>query len=669
MKTILQLLALSALALAVWAMPVSASTIEPHHSALWYDPARDGEGFVLEVYADDHALLTWYTYDDAGKQRWLTGFGSVTVDDDGNEQLHFPEMLAPRGGRFGPGFDPAQVQRVPVGEITLRFDDCWRGEVDYAVFGQTGTIDLHRLTRTMGATCGPIHGTTGEPVQPYAGQSGAWYDPAHDGEGWLLQWLAEGEAIVTWFTYTPQGEPYWLIGTGTMEDGRIVFPQLQTTRGARFGDAFDPDDVERIDWGSLELAIDCDAGTMRYESTIAGFGQGGLDGLLHLSRLAQPPCPWVAPKFTDLYDISLTRLNTEQANPLDSGMTVRRIADDGTVLASGQSAAGSGIHLRAADGGPWQYLHDADRIEADSAFMSNDVSSIVSNRWREQPPRVPVLWHQTHHEWRPLEGFQPTSRGNLLTAASSNHRWLAGRLLRDDGSERPFLWSREQGQTLLPLTDTIRSGYPLTVSDDGRIVYGVDVRFPHGNHFARSIAVRWVDGQAPESLTDLDGVDLGTISAMSYDGGVVFGFDQVAIDDSHPNTRQAWYWIAPGRMAYLGSIDGTWLDNPAPAGVGAVTRDGSLGVGSYRRGEFEPEGLIWSQNTGLVSLRDVLTETGLLAQLEADGSWTERYAVAISSTGERILLSGVTRVGLGGGNSIPRGAILQLTPKASVEPK
>ncbi|HET6545177.1 MAG TPA: hypothetical protein VFG55_00345, partial [Rhodanobacteraceae bacterium] len=47
------------------------------HSAMWYDPARSGEGWVLEVLADDFVLLDWYTYDEQGGQRWLQGIGEI----------------------------------------------------------------------------------------------------------------------------------------------------------------------------------------------------------------------------------------------------------------------------------------------------------------------------------------------------------------------------------------------------------------------------------------------------------------------------------------------------------------------------------------------------------------------------------------------------------------
>src|SRR5215813_9222086 len=50
-----------------------AATIGPGFSAMWFDPARNGEGLQLEILDADHALVEWYTYDGQGNQRWFQG--------------------------------------------------------------------------------------------------------------------------------------------------------------------------------------------------------------------------------------------------------------------------------------------------------------------------------------------------------------------------------------------------------------------------------------------------------------------------------------------------------------------------------------------------------------------------------------------------------------------
>ena len=55
------------------------------HSAMWYMPERNGEGWTLEILPDDHAVVYWFTYDNAGNARWLVGYGDIARADDGDE--------------------------------------------------------------------------------------------------------------------------------------------------------------------------------------------------------------------------------------------------------------------------------------------------------------------------------------------------------------------------------------------------------------------------------------------------------------------------------------------------------------------------------------------------------------------------------------------------------
>ena len=74
-------------------------------------------------------------------------------------------------------------------------------------------------------------------------KSGAWYDPSHDGEGFLVEILAEGNAVVYWFTYDEAGNQRWFTGTGEAAGNVIEIKQLLAGSGAKFGDQFDPGDV------------------------------------------------------------------------------------------------------------------------------------------------------------------------------------------------------------------------------------------------------------------------------------------------------------------------------------------------------------------------------------------------------------------------------------------
>lgn len=257
-----------------------ALPVDPGHSATWYDPARDGEGFVLENLDGVNALVYWFTYDEDGGQRWLTGLGTIA----GN-RIVIPELVLTTGGRFGPPFDPDAVVRQAVGSGEFWFTGCDEGWFDYEAFGQHGRFALRRTSRTMTVDCDPATG----PGQPEAAQSGSWYDPTHDGEGYALQWMTNGNVIMTWYSFDPEGRPYWMLGVGIPEGDEIVFPDMHATRGARFGADFDPGEVERFLWGEVRLRLQCGEGEADYASVLPAFGSGSFQ-LQRLTGLAGLSC-------------------------------------------------------------------------------------------------------------------------------------------------------------------------------------------------------------------------------------------------------------------------------------------------------------------------------------------------------------------------------------------
>ena len=110
----------------------------------WFDPAFEGAGFLVEVLADDQALVYWFTYDDSGAQRWYIGVGEAT-----DSAIEIAELQEATGGRFGPEFDPDEVSLRTVGTLTLSFSSCDAGSADYEVDGAdrnsgAGTPDRNR---------------------------------------------------------------------------------------------------------------------------------------------------------------------------------------------------------------------------------------------------------------------------------------------------------------------------------------------------------------------------------------------------------------------------------------------------------------------------------------------------------------------------------------------
>jgi hypothetical protein len=52
--------------------------VDSRMSGSWYDPDHKGEGFLLEVLESNKAVIYWFTYDEAGAQRWFTSVGEVS---------------------------------------------------------------------------------------------------------------------------------------------------------------------------------------------------------------------------------------------------------------------------------------------------------------------------------------------------------------------------------------------------------------------------------------------------------------------------------------------------------------------------------------------------------------------------------------------------------------
>ena len=264
-------------------------------SGSWYDPQRNGEGFVVQVLSDESALVTWFTYPaegEPGRQAWLIGQGAVS----GN-RIVIDAMQRPAGATFGPDFDPADVVREHWGSLELTFTDCNTAAADWSgppAFG-SGSMELARLSYIDDVECEA--GTAPQPDRVIAGRSGAWYDPNHDGEGWMLELLGDGRAVVYWFTYDDQGQQAWLIGVGTIEGKTFWVDDMRLPHGTQFGDAFRAEDIVMDAWGRFGFLFDdCAMARMRYTSVDERFGEGVLQpvqlaGLAATSCDEPPPVP------------------------------------------------------------------------------------------------------------------------------------------------------------------------------------------------------------------------------------------------------------------------------------------------------------------------------------------------------------------------------------------
>jgi hypothetical protein len=119
------------------------------HSGTYYDPARSGEGFMLQQFlvgGNWLTAVTWFTFDNVGNPMWLLGVGTAQGD-----ALSFT-LLRPTGTQFGDDFLASEVTRTPWGQATLSFDSCDRARLSWQandpVYG-SGILSAQRLTTPL----------------------------------------------------------------------------------------------------------------------------------------------------------------------------------------------------------------------------------------------------------------------------------------------------------------------------------------------------------------------------------------------------------------------------------------------------------------------------------------------------------------------------------------
>lgn len=649
-------------------------TVRSGHAGHWHSQARDGEGWVLELIDADTALLYWFTYDEHRGQRWMTAVGRVTGNAD-DERIEFPELIVTRGARFGEDFDPAAVVREHVGSARMEFLSCDAATLSYSAFGQSETISVGRLAHVMGGRCETPHGVTGREVASHAGLSGSWFDQSHNGEGYALQWINPNQAIITWYSYDDEGRQFWMLGVGGFDGTQMRF-DLHATRGARFGEAFDPEDVERFNWGELVLDISCTGGTATYDSTLPVFGAGEL-ALTRLTGLHEIGCPWQKPRLTNLYEVGYRSLSLPRTS-LGTTVMPRWILNDGTVFGTLEvSDAGERrqqLVRLASTAQQWEHVPDGVLGDQFDHFVSSDGTKFITHRYRfgnqgELQGAFPVVRQETL-PWAPVPNLE--LEHNYVTATSRDLRWLAGRGTNDVTGPGGglWLWNEEAGLVARSMGEEyVHPAFPPVlnaVSGDGRVAVGTSYT-PNEQGLYRTRALRWIDDAGPEPLFDPSGHELRIASLVSADGGTIFGTGQAVDIHDHSHDRQSWYWKSNGSMRYLGALEVELPQDYRGSiyALSAGTADGNMVGGGYASGLLELSGfppfqtveaMVWTEHTGLLSIADVLEELGSGAE-----PWTERSVISMSDDGRHILLIGVELDSQARRHS--RAAVLQLEPK------
>ena len=265
-------------------------------TGLYYAPGRSGEGISLEVLDTENFWMTFYSFDEQGKQDWFTGQNNYS----GN--LLKTPLTSVSGGIFGPDFDSSNINLHNKGELELVFsggtslDDPIGLQHWYRNAAVKFTYPDGSKFRT---TWDPLSVAAGfysdlykdgigtimlPPValnQP-ASYTGSWYNSGRAGVGYHIQILEDNRAALLWYSFSPEGDKKWFVDmqgeiTETANGVTLNFNNIAIASGTVFGSNYNPNDVTIEPWGSAEFKLSCYEGSMTYQSTDTDYGSGGYD--------------------------------------------------------------------------------------------------------------------------------------------------------------------------------------------------------------------------------------------------------------------------------------------------------------------------------------------------------------------------------------------------------
>jgi cysteine-rich repeat protein/predicted outer membrane repeat protein len=115
-----------------------------------------------------------------------------------------------------------------------------------------------------------------------AGHSGAFFNPARNGEGNYVEILNDQTAVVYTFTFRPDGSGLaWFTGLGEVSGNSIIIDKLFRPLGTSFGDGFNQNDIEFTPIGGMSMVFpDCEAVENPGNIAYSGEPLPGFEGLI-----------------------------------------------------------------------------------------------------------------------------------------------------------------------------------------------------------------------------------------------------------------------------------------------------------------------------------------------------------------------------------------------------
>jgi hypothetical protein len=237
-----------------------------------------------------------------GDTNGKTSIGNVQIGGEGQFMVRFDQM-----------FPTAQL-----GGANLSMID----SIVVAMTGQPGSnMDITLLEFSTDGPIGTGPGSPGGDQIVAEELSGSYYNAARSGEGCQLTLERGGFLfILTCYLYN-NGEQFWLIGLGFLQDGQIIFDEMTITSGADYGASFNPADVVRQDWGAAIMTwANCNNAELELMPVLQGYG----DYTMVLTRIIPVTCagggaqgsalPWMGSWFWPSRDGEGFQLSVEGDN-------------------------------------------------------------------------------------------------------------------------------------------------------------------------------------------------------------------------------------------------------------------------------------------------------------------------------------------------------------------
>jgi hypothetical protein len=193
--------------------------IPPIYQGRWSSPpAGSEEGWGLELaHQRDTVFVSWFTYDLAGRDWWLTMSAQRQ-----KPKVYSGTLIETRGPSFAAEFKPSDLISTPVGSGTLTFSDANNATLDYTVKGIRQSKPVTRMLLADLSPC--LLGATpkASAIPNYRGLW--WAAPAGSESGWGLSLNQRGDSILgTWFTYDLDGRAAVALDDGRQDGAGDVF--------------------------------------------------------------------------------------------------------------------------------------------------------------------------------------------------------------------------------------------------------------------------------------------------------------------------------------------------------------------------------------------------------------------------------------------------------------